>query len=306
MTQVNLPPPYQASLTDERVLRATPLLHAGRAFLILGGPVVPPYSALPSYGPVVYDIEKGLLTEIDVGDSFAPPDDPTIGTDRSLTPAAAHKGGVLTNTVWYLWRGITLLSAGVPTAYMSSMSAYGFGRLFVLGFFSPYKDLPVLSGMVACFQGGIMIGGAVGVLGFFALCLRRACMAPEERQLQNMLAAKEAVQWRLEGEDRKAIIREPVEVNTVVPLAALLGAFGLVFSMAFKPGLAAEAQEIGFRYWHAVLLSVWGIIVVFLPSLIGAAISALFHRDPVRGWNAGSVVWRGIGSTWLESMRNYV
>ncbi|CDO77388.1 hypothetical protein BN946_scf184835.g10 [Trametes cinnabarina] len=276
MSRASFPERSRSHLKEGNV-HATPLLHAGRAFLILGGPVVPPHQALPYYGPVEYDIEKSLRSASEIGEAVATPGSPTT---NGISPTSIHECLINTACIW----------------------ACIIGEVFVLGFISPYKDLPPIPGAVGCAVGGAILGGAVGLLGFLAMCVRRARMSAEERQLQNMLAAKEAAQGVLWGDEYKTFVREPIEILTIVPVAALLGAFGLVLGMAIVPRVAAAAQEIGLNYGQAAFLGMWGVAVVFLPSIIGAFISAVFWRDPIGGWHAGSDFWPAVGNAWLNAV----
>ncbi|OSD06440.1 hypothetical protein PYCCODRAFT_1431440 [Trametes coccinea BRFM310] len=307
MSQDTLPMQLQPESKAE-YLRATPLMHAGRVFLVLGGPVVPPYEALPQYDPLD-DLEKGCLPVMGAEEVATPPESPTITstTEVSAPPAAKVVSArvVFANFGWYLGKAVFLVGTGAAIAAFCSVLGSIIGAACVVGWLPPYKNFSVLAGTLACIVGGAVIGAAIGLLTFLAMCVRRARMSQEERKLQNELAAKKAAQGGfLHGDDYKKFNEEPMEFPNMVLCVALCSAPGMVLGMAIIPWLAAVAQETGFGYGNAAFLGAWGIIVPFIPSIVGAVLGTLFSLDPVGGWNAGSDFWPCLGQAVHEIYGN--
>ncbi|KAI9057249.1 hypothetical protein FKP32DRAFT_1598358 [Trametes sanguinea] len=280
-------------------LRATPLLHAGRVFLVLGGPVVPPYAALPQYDSLD-DLEKGFLPVMGPEDVVTLPESPAVTpTSEAPEPPAAKVVSariVFASVGWYLGKALFLVGTGAATSATCSVVGSIVGAACVVGWLPPYKNFSALAGLLACVVGGAIVGAATGLLTFLVMCVRRARMPREERKLQNELAAKKAAQGGiLHGDDWKTFNEEPMEFVNMVLCAALCSAPGMVLGMAIVPWVAAVAQESGFGYGNAAFLGAWGIIVPFIPSIIGAVLGTLVSLNPVGGWNAGSDFWPSLG-----------
>ncbi|KAI9057247.1 hypothetical protein FKP32DRAFT_1598355 [Trametes sanguinea] len=270
-------------------LRVTPLFHVGGTiFLVLGRPRVIRYMSLPAHDPLD-GLEEGLIQPEDVA---APQQGPVAASPTQVPPAPPVVNGtsareIFTNAGWYLDKAVILVGAGAAISAARSILVYTLGAFLVMGWFSPYKNVATSTATVACIMGGTVLGAAVGLLGFLALCVRRVRMSTEERKLQDDLARF------LAGSDIAVFREEPVEISDVIPYAARFGAAGMVLGMIIVPSVAVAAREAGFGCGHAAMLSGWGVTVPYIPNILGA-MHGILSLDPVGGWQSGSKFWTAI------------
>ncbi|OSD06439.1 hypothetical protein PYCCODRAFT_1474586 [Trametes coccinea BRFM310] len=282
--------------TNAGYLRVTPLVYVGGTiFLVLGRPLVMRYMALPQHDPLD-GLEEGSLQPEDVA---LPRQGPAVAsaTQVSAAPPAAKASSTKTffgSAGWYLDKAVFLIGTGAAISAARSVLGYFVGAICIVGWLPPYKNLTISTASVACIVGGTVIGAVVGLLGFLALCVRRARMSTEERKLQDELAAKRSKQGGfLRDADLAVFKAEPVEVSAVISCAVRFNAPGMVLGMTLVPWVATAAREAGFGYDHAALLSAWGVIVPYIPNIIGAMHGTL-SLDPVGGWKSGSKFWTSI------------
>ncbi|KAI0351809.1 hypothetical protein OH77DRAFT_856491 [Trametes cingulata] len=292
MSEESLPVYSQAS--DEQP-RATPLMRAQQLFLVLGGPAAPQYVRVPTSGSEE-DLEKGLLSTVEVSGVESPPDSPTSATaEAQVPPVAPRLTGralckALASVFWFIRVAMYLALWGAGAALLAGAIGYLLSMVTLFGHIAPFKEFPIDKAFTAVAVGAPILGGAAGLVAFLVMCVRWAGMTVHQREKYVQIATRR-IPGELVADLDDSYDPSWKEWTCTVVAAVLLSPLGFALGMAVAPGFVAIGQEVGFTVGHAVAVGFWGICIPFVPSFISAIFSTLLSCDPAGGFWAGCGFW---------------